>query len=70
MHFGRGRMRAGSYDDQTIPGKWLRPLLPEQAKEPDYPNYDKNDPLEMAKDQYWAGQYRRALVTLEGIKNV
>jgi tetratricopeptide (TPR) repeat protein len=63
-----GSVRAGSYDDQTIPGKWIRPLLPETDKEPEYPSYDKNNGLEIARDQYWAGQYRRALVTLEGIR--
>jgi tetratricopeptide (TPR) repeat protein len=60
--------RGGSYDDQTIPGKWLKPLVPEQAEEPQYPDYDKNSGLDKAWDQCWAGQYRRALVTLEGVK--
>jgi tetratricopeptide (TPR) repeat protein len=55
---------AGSFDDQTIPGKWIGPLLPEKAAEPQYPDYDKNSILEKARDQFWAGQYRRALVTL------
>jgi tetratricopeptide (TPR) repeat protein len=59
--------RAGSYDDLTIPGKWIKPLLPEQGNEPDYPGYDKNAAVERARDQFWAGQYRRALVTLEPI---
>ncbi|MGA2441498.1 MAG: tetratricopeptide repeat protein [Tepidisphaeraceae bacterium] len=58
--------RAGILDDQTIPGKWLRPLLPEQVEEPQYPDYDKSSALAKAQDQYWAGQYRRALVTVEG----
>ena len=58
--------RAGILDDQTIPGKWLRPLLPEQVEEPQYPDYDKDSALAKAQDQYWAGQYRRALVTVEG----
>jgi tetratricopeptide (TPR) repeat protein len=40
-------------------------LVPEDAPEPEYPDYDKNSPLEKARDQLWAGQYRRALVTLE-----
>jgi predicted Zn-dependent protease len=59
--------RAGRYDDQTIPGKWIKPLLPESGDEPDYPGYDKNAAIERARDQYWAGQYRRALVTLEPV---
>jgi cellulose synthase operon protein C len=63
-----GHARAGSYDDLTIPGKWLKPLLPEQLKEPDYPDYDKNNALEKARDQVWAGQYRRALITLSPVR--
>jgi tetratricopeptide (TPR) repeat protein len=59
-------LRAGAYDDMTIPGKWIKPLLPEAGDQPDYPGYDKNA-IEQARDQYWAGQYRRALVTLEPV---
>jgi cellulose synthase operon protein C len=59
---------AGSYDDETIPGKWLKPLVPEQSKEPQYPDYDKNSAVEKASDQVWAGQYRRALVTLQAAR--
>ena len=62
--------RAGALDDQTIPGKWIRPLLPEQVEQPQYPQYDVNNVLAKARDQYWAGQYRRALVTLESVKTV
>lgn len=60
--------RGGSYDDQTIPGKWIKSLVPEQGNEPDYPEYDKNSAVDKAWDQYWGGQYRRALVTLESAK--
>jgi predicted Zn-dependent protease len=60
--------RAGIYDDETIPGKWLKPLVPERAEEPQYPDYDKNSDFDKAWDQCWAGQYRRALVTLESVK--
>jgi tetratricopeptide (TPR) repeat protein len=58
---------AGVYDEQTIPGKWLKQLLPEKVEEPNYPSYDKDSPLAKAHDQWWAGQYRRALVTLESV---
>lgn len=57
--------RGGEIEDQTIPGKWLAPLLPEDAPEPEYPDYDKNNLLEKARLQVEAGQYRRALVALE-----
>jgi tetratricopeptide (TPR) repeat protein len=59
---------AGTYDDLVIPGKWLKPLVPENLPEPQYPDYDKDNTLEKAHDQYWAGQYRRALVTLESAR--
>ena len=65
---GAGQLRAGAYDDQTIPGRWLKQLLPEKAEEPHYADYDKDSALAKAHDQYWAGQYRRALVTLESVK--
>ncbi len=58
----------GSYDDQTIPGKWITPLLPEDMPEPTYADYDKDNDLEKARTQLWAGQYRRALATLSNVK--
>jgi tetratricopeptide (TPR) repeat protein len=60
--------RAGAYDDKTIPGIWVKPLVPESVDEPQYPDYDKNNAYQKAKDQFWAGQYRRALVTLGNLK--
>ncbi|MDP9173109.1 MAG: tetratricopeptide repeat protein [Planctomycetota bacterium] len=54
----------GKFDDRTVPGKWIKPLLPEDVPEPDYAQYDKGNFLEMARTQVWSGQYRRALVTL------
>lgn len=60
--------RAGDYDQRIIPDKWIKPLLPEDNPEPDYADYDKNNLLEQARTQAWAGQYRRALVTLESVK--
>jgi tetratricopeptide (TPR) repeat protein len=59
---------AGSYEQQTIPLKWLQPLVPENAPEPNYPDYDKNNTLEKARAQVAAGEYRRALVTLGSVK--
>jgi cellulose synthase operon protein C len=60
--------RAGAYDDKTVPGVWVKPLVPEAMEEPAYPEYDKNNAYQKAKDQFWAGQYRRALVTLGNLK--
>jgi tetratricopeptide (TPR) repeat protein len=62
------RAIAGGFDDRTIPDRWIKPLLPEQVPEPDYPDYDKGNFLEMARSQIWAGQYRRGLVTLTMVR--
>jgi tetratricopeptide (TPR) repeat protein len=59
---------AAGLEDQTIPGKWLKPLLPESVPEPAYADYDKGNFLEMARAQVWSGQYRRALVTLSEVR--
>jgi cellulose synthase operon protein C len=61
--------RAGEIEEQTIPGKWLAPLLPENAPAPEYPDYDKQNSLEQARIQLNSGQYRRALVTLQSAGN-
>jgi tetratricopeptide (TPR) repeat protein len=61
--------RCDDLEDLTVPGKWIKPLVPEDAPEPQYPQYDKNNPVERARDQLWAGQYRRALVTLESARS-
>ncbi len=60
---------AGAYDDQTIPGKWIKPLLPEQGEQLSIPDYDQGSSLAQAQDLFWAGQYRRALVVLESVKS-
>jgi tetratricopeptide (TPR) repeat protein len=59
---------AGAYDDLTIPGRWLKPLVPEQGEQAQVPGYDQGSALDTAQDQYFSGEYRRALVTLNSIK--
>jgi len=66
---GAATARGDDLEDQTIPGKWIKPMVPENAPEPQYPDYDKDNPLDRARDQVWAGQYRRALVTLESVES-
>jgi cellulose synthase operon protein C len=61
--------RAGDFDDQFIPGKWINALLPENVAEPEYASYDKDSALERARTQIWSGQYRRALATLDTIEH-
>jgi tetratricopeptide (TPR) repeat protein len=56
----------GDYNPDTIPGRWIAPLLPEKAPEPVYPVYDNTD-LAKAADQAFVGEYRRALATLSTV---
>jgi tetratricopeptide (TPR) repeat protein len=58
--------QAGQFADQTIPGSWLAPLLPEQVEPPQIPDFDQGDLVAQARIQLNAGQYRRALATLAG----
>jgi tetratricopeptide (TPR) repeat protein len=59
--------RADGLDDQTVPGRWIRSVLPENVPPPNYPDYDKGVLLEEARAQVFSGQYRRALVSLEKV---
>src|SRR5690606_6991806 len=47
---------------QTVPYRWIEPLMPESAEPPEYRAY--YDALDKARAQLAAGQYRRVLVTL------
>lgn len=61
--------RAADFSDDLIPHRWINRFAPEDVAEPNYPDYNKNDNLEKAKAQLSAGQYRRALVTINRAKN-
>jgi len=59
--------RADGMEDQILIDKLMLPMVPEKDAPPDYPDYDKDNLLEQAKLQLYAGQYRRTLVTLENV---
>src|SRR5438552_8929332 len=52
---------------QTIPGKWVEPLLPEDLSKLEYPAYAK--PIDKARMESFAGEYKRSLRTLAKIKD-
>ena len=57
---------AADFGPDTIPGKWIEPLVPESLpalKPPAYFNtFDK------AREQVWSGRYKLALQTFDGVK--
>jgi tetratricopeptide (TPR) repeat protein len=60
---------ARGYDfvKDSIPNRWIEPLVPEDLPDLKYPSYF-ND-VDKAKAQVQAGRYRKALVTLAKAKN-
>ena len=59
-----------AYDlvDDSIPMKWINPLLPENLPELQYPAYFSD--LDKAVAQSFAGRYKLSLITLGKIKNL
>jgi len=51
----------------TIPGKWIDPLLPEDLPKLDYPGYYNN--LDKARLEAFCGRYKLALMTLAKVKD-
>ncbi len=51
---------------ETIPGKWIQPLIPENLPPLKYPAYFT--PFDKAKQQVWTGRYKLALQSLHTIK--
>jgi tetratricopeptide (TPR) repeat protein len=52
----------------SLPQRWIEPLLPEQLPELKYPAYF--DDLDKAKAQSFAGRYKQSLHTLAKVKDV
>ena len=51
---------------QTIPGKWIEPLLPEELPKLEYPAYAKT--IDRARMDSFAGRYKLSLRTLAKVK--
>lgn len=56
---------AGDFSLDTVPGKWIKPLVPEQLPPPEYAKYF--NAVDKAKEQVWTGRYKLALQTLRNI---
>jgi tetratricopeptide (TPR) repeat protein len=50
---------------ETIPGKWIEPLLPEDLPPLDYPKYFKD--LDRAEMEAFRGRYKKSLQTLKKV---
>src|SRR3954462_14347016 len=59
---------AFDWKKESIPEKWVRPLVPEEEKKAKYPAYFGD--LDKARAQALAGLYRRSLVTLNKSKDI
>jgi tetratricopeptide (TPR) repeat protein len=54
---------------RAIPRKWIEPLIPEDLPELDLKDYVKNDALDKARTEAFAGRYKMSLLTLLKAKN-
>src|SRR6185436_10288721 len=55
------------FKSESLPRKWLNPLLPEDLPALKYPTYFK--PLDHARLESFTGRYKRSLMTLWEIKD-
>jgi tetratricopeptide (TPR) repeat protein len=53
--------------EDSVPMKWIEPLMPENLPDLTYPTYFSN--LDKAQAQAFAGRYKLSLITLGNIKN-
>src|SRR3954451_5044064 len=51
----------------TVPARWIDPLLPEELAKLKYPEYAT--PLDRARMEIWAGRYKLGLLTLKKAKD-
>src|SRR4051812_27626764 len=59
--------RAYDFVKDSLPNRWIQPLVPEDLPDLKYPAY-YND-VDKARAQFMAGRYRRSLVTLANAKD-
>src|SRR5436309_1399207 len=59
---------ADDFVRESIPNKWIEPILPEQFEEKlDYPAYFKD--LDRARLEAFTGRYKTSLLTLKKVKD-
>src|SRR5687768_10216163 len=59
--------RADEFVEQSIPGRWITPLLPEDLPALEYPAYYKE--LDKARLEAFTGRYKKSLLTLRKAKD-
>src|SRR6185503_4600851 len=59
--------RGDDFIQQSIPGRWIHPLLPEDLPDLEYPAYFKD--LDKAKLEAFTGRYKKALLSLRKAKD-
>jgi tetratricopeptide (TPR) repeat protein len=57
---------AADFSRDTVPGKWIAPLVPEQLPVQKYAAYFNT--FDKAREQVWTGRYKLALQTLKQVK--
>lgn len=60
-------VRGDDFVQESIPNKWIAPLVPENLEKLEYPTYFKD--LDKAKMQSQTGRYKLSLMTLAKIKD-
>jgi tetratricopeptide (TPR) repeat protein len=58
---------ADDFIQQSIPGRWINPLLPEDLPDLEYPTYFKD--LDKAKLEAFTGRYKKSLLSLRKAKD-
>src|SRR5690349_2249849 len=59
--------RADDFVRESIPNKWITPLIPEDFDKLDYPAYFKT--LDKARLESFTGRYKLSLLTLQKVKD-
>src|SRR5687768_9921407 len=59
---------ADDFVEQSIPGRWITPLLPESLDKLEHPAYFKE--LDKAKAEAFTGRYKQSLLTVRKAKGV
>src|SRR5215203_5330553 len=62
-----GASAYADFKSESLPRKWLNPLLPEDLPALNYPAYFK--PLDKARLESFTGRYKRSLMTLWDAKD-
>src|SRR3954468_8704067 len=62
-----GLAHAQDLSRETIPGKWIEPILPENLPKLELPEYAKD--IDRARAESFTGRYKKSLRTLAKVKD-